>query len=323
MTLILTRSDVLRMITYPEVIGAVRRAHADLAAGEAVLPAPPALRLPGSDAAFLAMAAASRTDGLATVKLLADLPANAERGLPVQRSAILAVSAEDGGCEALLDGGAVTRFRTAAASAVATAALARPDARVLGLVGAGALAFAHAEALAHVMEIEKIVVWSRTPGTSRAFAEATGARVAATAEEAVREADVLCTLTPARDPVVRGAWFPEGLHVNAVGAPPRADHREIDTEGIVRSRVVVDSRATALHESGDVLVPLAEGAITEEHFADELGEVLIGAVPGRTGRAQITLYNSLGVGLQDLAAARLLIDEARRRGLGTEIDLAG
>ncbi|MEV6065665.1 ornithine cyclodeaminase family protein [Nocardia sp. NPDC052001] len=321
MTLILTRSDVLRLITLPEVFTAVQRAHADLARGEAVAPAPPAMRLPGSDAAFLVMAAASRPAGLAVVKLLADMPSNADHALPVQRSAILAVSAADGSCEALIDGAAVTRVRTAAASAVATAALARPDSRVLGLVGAGALARAHVHALAAVLPFDRIVVWSRTEATARAFAAETGAEICTAAADVVHDADVLCTLTPAREPVVRGAWFRPGLHVNAVGAPPRADHREIDSEGMRRARVVVDSRLSALHESGDVLIPLREGVFGPEHIDTELGEVLIGAKPGRTERDQITLFNSLGIGLQDLAAARLLIDAARKHGIGADIDL--
>ncbi|MEU0541614.1 ornithine cyclodeaminase family protein [Nocardia sp. NPDC005978] len=322
MTLILTRSDVLAMITLPEVFAAVRGAHAELARGAAVLPAPPAMRLPGSDAAFLVMAAASRGAGMAAVKLLADVPANRDRGLPVQRSAILTVNTEDGACAALIDGGAVTRFRTAAASAVATAALARPESRVLGLIGAGALARTHVEALTAVLPFERIVVWSRTDATARAFAAATGAETAGTPADVVAAADVLCTLTPSKDPVVLGEWFRPGLHVNAVGAPPRPDHREIDSEGMRRARVVVDSRLSALHESGDVLIPLRAGVFGAEHVADELGEVLIGAKPGRTDPAQITLFNSLGVGLQDLATARLLVDLARRRGIGTDIDLA-
>ncbi|MEU8896159.1 Gfo/Idh/MocA family oxidoreductase [Nocardia sp. NPDC048505] len=321
MTLILTRSEVLSMIALPEVIAAVRAAHADLARGEALAPAPPALRLPGSESSFLAMAAASRPAGLAVVKLLADMPGNREIGLPAQRSAILAVATGDGSCAALIDGAAVTRVRTAAASAVATAALARSESRVLGLVGAGALAHAHLAALRVVHEFDRVLVWSRSAATARAFAEATGAQAADSPEQVVRAADVLCTLTPAKQPVVRGAWFAPGLHVNAVGAPPRADHREIDSEGIRRARVVVDSRLTAGHESGDVLIPLREGVIGAAHFADEIGEVLIGAKPGRSSGDQITLYNSLGVGLQDLAVARLLLDTARARGLGTEVDL--
>lgn len=329
MTLILTRSDVLSMITLPEVSAAVRAAHADLARGDAVAPTPPVMRLPGSDAAFLAMAAASGPAGLAVVKLLADVPGNRERGLPVQRSAILTVATADGSCEALLDGGAVTRVRTAAASAVATSALARPDSRVLGLIGAGALARAHVAALLPVLPLERIVVWSRTETTAKGFAadlepdlEAdVDIEIASTPEEVVRAADVVSTLTPSRDPVVRGAWFQPGLHVNAVGAPPRPDHREIDSEGMRLARVIVDSRLSALHESGDALIPLHEGVFGLEHVSDELGEVLIGTKTGRAEPDQITLYNSLGIGLQDLAAARLLIDTARARGIGAEIDL--
>ncbi|MFC9894743.1 ornithine cyclodeaminase family protein [Nocardia sp. NPDC127579] len=322
MTLILTRSEVLAMLRLPEVIAAVRAAHIELARGDAVAPAPPAMRLPGAQASFLAMVAASRGTGLAAVKLLADIPANREIGLPAQRSAILTVDTADGACAALIDGAAVTRFRTAAASAVATAALARPDARVLGFVGAGALAHTHLQALRAVREFERVLVWSRSTATVRAFAEATGAEIAESPEQVVRASEVLCTLTPSRRPVVRGAWFRPGLHVNAVGAPPRPDHREIDSEGIARARVIVDSRSTALHESGDVLIPLGEGVIDAAHVGDEIGEVLLGSKPGRGDAEQITLYNSLGVGLQDLAVARLLIDAARQRGLGTEIDLA-
>ncbi|MBF6210534.1 ornithine cyclodeaminase family protein [Nocardia puris] len=321
MTLILTRSEVLALLVLPEVIDAVRHAHADLARGDAVLPAPPAMRLTGTDSRFLAMAALSRRAGLAAVKLLADMPGNREYGLPAQRSAILTVATDDGSCDALIDGAAVTRFRTAAASAVATAELARPDSRVLGLVGAGALAHTHLEALRAVHDFDKVLVWSRSTVTARAFATGTGVDVADSVEQVVRTADVLCTLTPAKEPVVQGKWFELGLHVNAVGAPPRPDHREIDTEGIRRAKVVVDSRLTALSESGDVLIPLREGAIAHADIDTEIGEVVAGTKPGRTGADQITLYNSLGVGLQDLAAARLLVDAARKQGIGTEIDL--
>ncbi|GAA4055352.1 ornithine cyclodeaminase family protein [Nonomuraea soli] len=314
MTLILTRSDVQTLIGMPEVIDAVRRAHADLARGLAALPTPPVMRLPGSPAAFVPMAAASATAGLASVKLLTDLPG-------AQRSTILAVSAADGGCAAVVDGSTVTRFRTAAATAVATAALARPDSRTLGLIGAGALAHAHLAALRAVLAIERVVVWSRNPATARAFAAATGADVMPDPEKVIAASDVVCTLTPSREPLVRGAWFHEGLHVNAVGAPPRPDHREIDSEGIARSRVIVDSRSSALHESGDVVIPLAEGVVERSHVSDELGEVLVGTRPGRTSREQITLFNSMGVGLQDLATVRLLIDSALERGVGTRVDL--
>ncbi|MER6676701.1 ornithine cyclodeaminase family protein [Streptomyces sp. NPDC000983] len=329
MTLILTRSDIHGLLAdaTAEVEAAVADAHRDLALGRADLPAPPVMGVPGSDGAFLAMAAASGPAGLAAVKLLADLPGNAGHGLPVQRSAVLAVSAQTGGVAAVLDGAVLTRVRTAAATAVATRVLARPAARVLGLLGTGPLARAHALALRSARDWDRVLVWGRRPERAVELAawirDELGLDAAAGADprSVTEAADVLCTLTPSREPLVRGAWLTPGQHVNAVGAPPRPDHREIDSEGVLRSRIVVDSFATARRKSGEVLIPLAEGTLTEDDFRTELGHVLTGAAPGRSSEEEITLFDSVGVGLQDLAVARLLIDRAGKEGVGTRIDL--
>ncbi len=331
MTLILTRSVIRTLLAdaVARVEQEVARAHRDLALGTAVLPAPPAMRLPDGDGTFLAMAAASADDRLATVKLLADLPANRERGLPVQRSAVLAVAADTGECLALLDGAELTRVRTAAATAVATRALARSDARTLGLIGTGPLARAHARALLPGRAYEDVLVWGRTAGHAQELADwitaelDVPAKVLSDARSVTEHADVLCTLTPSREPLIAGAWLSPGQHINAVGAPPRPDHRELDTEAVTRCRIVVDAYDTARAKSGEVLIPLAEGALTQDSFRTELGAVLTGRAPGRTTDEELTLFNSVGVGLQDLAVARLLIDLAGERGLGTEIDLAG
>lgn len=331
MTLILTRSDIRALLAdlRDDIEATVEECHRDLALGRAVLPPPPAMPFPGSDGTFLAMASASAPAGLAAVKLLADLPANRRRGLPVQRSAVLAVSAETGACEALLDGAEVTRARTAAATAVATRALSRQDSRVLGLVGTGPLARAHARALLPGRPYERIVLWGRDPGRSGEMAAWVTEELGVEASvldgpQAVAESsDVLCTLTPSREPLVRGAWLSPGQHINAVGAPPRPDHREIDTEGVVRCRIVVDAYSTARAKSGEVLIPLAEGALREDDFRCELGEVLAGTKPGRTSDAELTLFDSVGIGLQDLAVARLLIDAAHARHTGTRIELSG
>lgn len=329
MTLILTRSTIRALLAdrTEAVEAAVARAHRDLARGRAVLPAPPAMRLPDGDGAFVAMAAASATDRLATVKLLADLPGNRAAGLPVQRSTVLAMDADTGACAALLDGAELTRVRTAAATAVATRALARTDATTLGLIGTGPLARAHVRALLPGRPYEQVVLWGRTPERAYALAAWITAELGLPAKalddpRAVAEAaDVLCTLTPSREPVVRGAWLRPGQHINAVGAPPRPDHRELDTEAVVRCRVVVDAYDTARAKSGEVLVPLAEGVLREEDFRVELGDVLTGRAPGRTSDTELTLFNSVGVGLQDLAVARMLIDLAGERGMGVPVDL--
>jgi ornithine cyclodeaminase/alanine dehydrogenase len=324
--LALSRAEIGKTLEMPAVIAAVEQAHAALSTGGAAQAERATVEVPGCTTLLVPMTAAISSQSVAGVKLLTDTPANAARQLPVQQSTVLLVDPETGACEAILDGPALTLFRTAAASAVATRHLARSGSRTLGLVGAGAQARAHLEALACVMTIDRVVVWSRTKERVEAFAAYARERVgdvvvAEGPERVVREADVLCTLTPSREPIVRGEWFTPGLHVNAVGAPPRPDHREIDSAGIARSRVVVDSYDVVRRESGDVLIPLAEGVITADHFATELGDVVAGVRPGRRTDADITLYDSVGLGLQDMAAARLAVDAARRTGLGVELRL--
>ena len=328
-TLILSRSDLDGLVTMAEVIEAVETAFADVSRGTADQPAPAALHLPSSPASFLAMVALADRQGLAGVKLLADIPGNAERGLPVQRSVMMLVSQATGACEAIFHGQIPTRIRTAAASAVATRHLSRPESRVLGLIGAGDLAVEHVDALAQVRPIERVVFWTRNPGTAGRFAERIAAAhpqlevtSLATPREVVEGCDILCTLTPSREPIVAGAWFKPGLHVNAVGAPPRPDHREIDSVGMARASLFVDSTATTMHESGDALLALADGSIVASALQRELGDVITGAIPGRASPDEITLFNSVGIGIQDLAIGSMLLASARAKGVGLEVDLS-
>ncbi|WP_236792251.1 ornithine cyclodeaminase family protein [Amycolatopsis sp. GM8] len=329
MVLILTHADItaaLSMISPEEIIDAVETAHADLAAGTATQPARTPAHVPGSTAVLVPMTAA--LNHTAGVKLLADVPANSAAGRPVQQSAIVLADPHTGTCEAFLDGAAITRHRTAATSAVATRHLARSDSHLLGLVGAGPQARAHLSALRRVRPIDHVIVWSRHHATAARFAEEMtepGLRIdiATTPHDAVRRADIVCTVTPARTPIVRGAWFPDGLHVNAVGAPPRPDHREIDTDAVTRARLIIDSLHTATHESGAIMVPLAAGDLTTDDLTTELGDVVRGSKPGRTNDTEITLFNSVGLAIQDMAAARLVLDTARAQGLGTPVDLTG
>ncbi len=329
-TLLLSRSDIQGLVTMAEVVAAVEAAHADVSAGTAAQPAAVALSLPSSSAAFLAMPALADRQGLAVIKLLADVPDNAARSLPTQRSVIVLVSQETGAPAAILHGQIPTRIRTAAASAVASRHLSRPDSRVLGLVGAGALAVEHVRSHLEVRPIERVVVWSRTAATVYRFMEQIAADFptlivdhAASPAAVFAEADIVCTLTPSREPLVEGAWFRPGQHVNAVGAPPRPDHREIDSAGMARARIFLDSVDMAMHDSGDLLLAIADGAITREEAATELGDVITGAATGRTSPDEITLFNSVGLAIQDLAICGLLIERARQKGVGQEIDLAG
>lgn len=327
MTLVLTSSEIEQLLDMAEVIEVVEQAHRLLATGRAVQPSRTSVALPGSTSVLIPMIAALGPQADAGMKLLTDTPSNARERLPVQQSLIVLIDPNTGGYEAILHGAAITRFRTAAASAVATRHLARSASRSVGFIGAGTLARTHLAALRLVRPLSDVVVWSRTLETAKSFADEAGSdglvvRVAASAEEVVRSADVVCTLTPSKAPHVMGRWFRAGQHINAVGAPPRPDHREIDTEGIVRSRVVVDSRQVAYEESGEVLIPLAEGAIDKRHFAVELGDVIAGNAVGRRSDDDITLYNSIGLGIQDVAAAGLVVSKARKKGLGLELRLA-
>jgi len=325
--LILTREDVRSLIDIDAVIDAVEAAHAALATGEASQAIDQATRLPQGAGVMLPMAAAMRTPPVAGVKVLTDVPGNAALGLRSQHSTITLVDPATGQCIAFLDGVEITLHRTAAASAVATRHLARADAQTLGLVGAGAQARSHLAALRTVREFSRVTVWSRTRETAERFAADHAdsdipVEILDSPEAVVRSADVLCTLTPTREPLIRGEWFRPGLHVNAVGAPPRPDHRELDSEAVRRSLVVVDDLASALDRSGEVCIPIADGVIAAAHIHADLGHVILGTRPGRTREDQITLFNSVGLALQDMATSRLILDRATEAGVGLRLDLA-
>jgi alanine dehydrogenase len=325
--LILTRDDVRRLIRTEEVIDAVAAAHASLARGTAhqSTEAPTPLADGG---VMLPMCAALGAPAAAGVKVLTDMPGNPARSLPAQQSTIVVIDPVTGRCRGILDGVEITRHRTAAASAVATRHLARARVKTLGLIGAGAQASSHLRALTVVREFERVTVWSRSRATAERFAGRHAdcglpIQILDSPEAVVRSADVLCTLTPSREAYIRGDWFAPGLHVNAVGAPPRPDHREIDTDGILRSLLVVDDRAAATSRSGEVCIPLAEGAITADHIHAELGQLIIGTRTGRTREDQITLFNSVGLAVQDVATARVVLDAAQATKVGLEVDLSG
>ena len=320
----LTREDVRRLIRIEPIIDAVEAAHAALAAGNARQAVDPAIPLPDGGGVMLPMAAAIRSPAVAGVKVLADVPENASRGLRTQHSTITLLDPATGQCTAVLDGIEITLHRTAAASAVATRHLARRDAQTLGLVGAGAQARSHLPALRVVRDFERVTVWSRTRQTAERFAadhRACGIPVLVldTPEAVVRSADVLCTLTPSREPLVHGDWLSPGMHVNAVGAPPRPDHREIDSEGVARSTVVVDDLASALDRSGEICVPIAEGTLGVADIHADLGQVILGTRAGRTDSDQITLFNSVGLAVQDMAAAHHVLSRATAAGVGLEV----
>jgi ornithine cyclodeaminase len=225
-----------------------------------------------------------------------------------------------------LEAGAVTAVRTAAVSAVATRQLAVAGAADLAILGAGTQAVTHLEAMCVVRPIKRVRIWNRTPSHAVSLAQVAQEKFGLAAEvvngpkEAVSGATIICTVTGAPEPILKGDWLSPGSHINAVGSSV-ASTRELDSDAVAKARLFVDSRESALNEAGDLLIPIQEGRVTQAHIQAELGEVLIGRHPGRTSPTEITLFKSLGLGIEDVAAARYVVEQARRAGAGTEVPL--
>jgi ornithine cyclodeaminase len=260
------------------------------------------------------------------LKSICIMPGNPARGLDAHQGTVTLFDGETGQPAAILNASAITEVRTAAVTAVATRLLARADARTLAILGAGVQGRAHLESLAAVRGFEEVRIYAPTRAHAEALAKEPGlpgARVsaAATAEEAVRGADVVVAATNSAQPVLDRAWLKEGAHLNAVGAStPNA--REIDTATVAASALFCDSRESLRNEAGEFRLAIQEGAIPgDEHVRAELGELLAGSAPGRRDDGELTLFRSLGIAIEDLAAAQAAVAAARERGLGTEVEL--
>lgn len=310
-----------------ECIDVMAATLAELARGAVVLPLRSVMRLPDGISAFAMMPAYLASTPLVGAKVITVFPGNHGSTVDSHQGAILLFEGRQGQLIAIVDATSITSIRTAAVSAVATRLLARSDARELAILGAGVQGLAHLDAIRLVRPLARVRVWSRSHDRARVLARVAerhglACEVAPTAEGAVRGADIVCTTTSAREPVLEGEWLSPGTHVNAVGASlPSA--REIDTAAVVRSRLFVDRRDSALSEPGDLLVPLAAQAISADHIVAELGEVLVGTVAGRRSAEEITLFKSLGLAVEDLAAAHHVYEKATREGSGVSMTLGG
>jgi ornithine cyclodeaminase len=306
-------------------IGAMREAFAAVSSGRAAQPLRSMVTAEGVDGILGLMPGAFAAPQPALgIKVVSIFEGNFGGALGTHQGAILMFDPKDGRLEAVIDAREVTVIRTAAASAVATDALARADSRRLTLLGYGEQAASHLDALRRVRPISTVVVWGRSPERAQAFAaaqrEATGltVQVAASVEAAVAGADIVCTLTAAKDPILQGRWIGPGTHVNAVGssAPTAA---EIDNALVAKARIFVDYAFSAAALGGELKRARAAGAITADHIAGEVGAVLSGAVAGRRSAEEITLFKSLGMAAEDLAAARLILSRAAERNLGAKV----
>jgi alanine dehydrogenase len=319
MPLWLSESDVRASLTMPAVMQATEAALAAFSAGEMCQPVRTSIDL--RDRAFFAlMPAYDRRQALLSTKAVAVIPENAGRDLPTHLAMISLFDAETGQVLAVMDGRLITEMRTAAVSALSAKYLARKGASVLAILGSGVQARSHAEALPIVIPFEEVRAWSPTAAHLADFVEETGARAAASAEEAVRDADVIVVATNSVTPAIESEWVKDGAHVIAIGAA-RPTQREVDPALVARARLIVDSREAALLESGDVVQGIREGRFDAGHAQLELGEVIAGVHAGRRSDEEVTLFKSLGLAIEDLATAALAYHAARDAGRGVPVDL--
>jgi ornithine cyclodeaminase len=292
-----------------------------LAGGQFHLPLRPVVKPPGeSHVLGLMPTFRSGESPLYALKTVAVFPGNAAKGLDPHQGTVTLYDGTTGEVRAVMNASPITAIRTAAVSGVATRALAREDAHVLAIVGAGHQAYPHVEAMLEARPFDEIRVSSRTrESAERLAAKWPAARAVDSNEEAVQGADVICTVTQSAEPVLQYGWLAPGAHINAVGACfPHT--RELDSETVARSSFFTDRRESCENEAGDYIIPLKEGAISDEHIRAELGEVLAAAARGRTSPEEITVFESLGLAVEDLAAAEYLAGRAGEAGVGTTVD---
>jgi ornithine cyclodeaminase/alanine dehydrogenase-like protein (mu-crystallin family) len=327
--LVLSAADVRRAAPMPDAIDAVAAAFVQLSSGRATVPLRVPVEQPGRESVSLFMPAHLAESDVLGLKVVSVFPHNSARhNLPSIHALVVLLDAETGRPIAAMDGTYLTALRTGAASGAATRALARDDARVLALFGAGAQAPAQAHAVCAVRPIERIWLVNRTPARAQALAVALHEQgidaellVAASPAQALAEADVVCCATSARAPIFADAEVRDGTHINAVGAYTPA-MAEVPPATIARARVVVDQREAAWAEGGDLVQARGAGLLDEKR-AVELGEVIAGRAAGRANDAEITFFKSVGNAVQDLAVGQLVLAAAQRFGLGVEVALDG
>jgi ornithine cyclodeaminase/alanine dehydrogenase-like protein (mu-crystallin family) len=312
--LVISREEVAEHLTYEACIPLMRRAMTALSQRRTKQLLRQIIDLPGGRAFGVMPGAMAEAIG---AKLISVFPAAAS-GAPSHQGVVALFDPETGAPAAIVDASDLTGIRTAAASAAATDALARDDSRRLTIIGTGEQALRHIEAIRAVRDIEAVTIWGRSRDKAEALAARTGARVAASAEEAAAEADIICTVTASPEPVLLGRWIAPGTHLNLVGSS-RAGPVEVDSDLVRRARFFGDHEEGVRRQGAEFLKALEQGAVGEDHLLGEIGQVFAGTLAGRTSRHDVTAYKSLGSIVQDLAAGWYLVERARAEGWGTRV----
>ncbi len=324
--LVISEKQVKGLLDLDELIAALEQAHVQFSAGKVVMPVRLVVPLPEIGGRITSMPAFMSEGKALGIKIISYFRDNPKQDLPPILASISLYSAGTGKLEVLMDGVYITAIRTACASAMATKALARPETPVLGILGAGTQARTHIRALSRVRAIERVLIWSPSRVNAIYVKEELEDEMGfpiqpqESAEAVVRGADILTAVTDAAEPILDAGWLKPGVHINAVGSH-RPEAREMGGDTVKAATVVVDSLDAINTECGDILLALKEGAITPDHIRGEIGEVLSGAKPGRTRDDEITMYKSVGIAAQDVAAASLVYRRALEQGVGTDVEM--
>jgi len=318
--LVLSEHDVRELLDMESCVAAMEDVLARLARGELTNPLRSIMPTDGPNAMGLMPAHAAGDAPVFSLKEIVVAPGNPARGLDPHQGSVILHDGATGQLIAVVNASPITEIRTAAVSGVATKLLARPGSRTVAIIGSGVQGRSHVDAMQTVLDDPIIRIWSRNPSHAEALALETHSLVAHSIEEALDGADVVCTATSASEPIVEAEWLAPGTHINAAGAFPNGIARELSTATVAAARFFVDRRESTLNESGDFLVAAAETGFGPEHIVAELGEILNGDAEGRRTDDELTVFKSMGLASEDLAAAQLIVARARERGLGTEVD---
>jgi ornithine cyclodeaminase/alanine dehydrogenase-like protein (mu-crystallin family) len=326
--LIVNQAEVPRLLPMKECVDVMARAFAALARGETDMPVRQILWMAEKRGALGLMPAHLTSHASLGLKAVTFFPRNEGTDLDSHQGAVLLFETGRGRLLAIMDATSITSVRTAAVSGLATRLLARPEAAELALVGSGVEARTHLEAMLAVRTLKRIRVASKTFEKARSFADRESKRhgitvtPCRTVEEAVSGADIVCTVTSSREPVVQGAWLAPGTHINAVGSSVPTS-RELDSAAVAKARLFVDHRESALAEAGDFLLARADGAVDDAHILGTLGELVTQEIPGRRSPTEITLFKSVGLAIEDVAAAQHIYSKARGSGFGKFVEFGG
>jgi ornithine cyclodeaminase/alanine dehydrogenase-like protein (mu-crystallin family) len=325
---VLSANDVHRALPMADAIAGMKTAYAQLSTQKAIVPLRAHMEIEDQQGSTLIMPAYLSENSDLAVKIASIFPENSKRNEPVIYATVLVLDGRTGRPLAIMEGHTLTAIRTGAGSGAATDLLARKDAAVVAILGSGVQARTQLEAICTVREIQEVRIYSPTHDNAVAFArEMKGrgpvpqlVRIMSNAETAVRGADIICAATSSSTPVLDYSWLSPGTHINGIGSY-LPSMQEIDTATVQHALVVVDSLLAALAEAGDLIIPLKNGTFQEAHIHAELGEIVAGLKPGRSNPQQITFFKSVGVAVQDVVAARIALENAISRKLGTIVNM--